>query len=358
MPRHQLQSTVGASSTEYMAAQGPARGPSFTDRTHADKAVTPVTDAPAASVTVVMANFNGERWIGEAIRSVQRQSLEDWELIVADDASTDASVEIVRAFARDDFRIRLLTARINAGPSTARNRALECARGRWITFLDSDDVLAEGRLESLMQLAETSDQGFVADDLLIMDENGLLTGHSLLGLEGFRSFDAVSLVRAPRLAYLKPMISAGLMTQLRYEERLRSGEDFDMLLRLLVKYDARISVYPPMGYRYRRRSGSLSTDRSADRQALRGMLDANTCFRASHTLSGSLATACARRDRSLKASLQWVDVTEAIREKRFVAALRHVVGHPAVLTCVMQFFQKRFSRLIFRHKRRARTYGL
>lgn len=331
----------------------------MSDCAHTEERAAKMSDhAAQPSVTVVMANFNGEHWIGEAIQSVQRQSLKDWELIVADDASTDASVEIVRAFADNDSRIVLLTSSSNAGPSAARNSALARARGRWITFLDSDDLFEEGRLKSLLENAQTYGAGVVADDLLIMDENGSLTGHSLLGLERFRTFDAVSLVRAPRLAYLKPMINAALVEGLRYDERLRSGEDFDLLLRLLARHDAQIGVYPAMGYHYRRRGGSLSTNRSADRQALRGMLDANTCFRTSYALSGSLAAACARRHRSLKASLHWVDVTEAVRERRFVTAVRHVIDHPRVLGCAMQFFKKRFSVLLFRNKRRAKTFGL
>jgi glycosyltransferase involved in cell wall biosynthesis len=107
------------------------------------------TSALAPSVTVVMANFNGENWIGEAIKSLQRQSVTDWELIVVDDASTDASAEIVRAAAANDPRIVLLTSSTNAGPGVARNRALACARGRWITVLDSDDLFADGRTDRL-----------------------------------------------------------------------------------------------------------------------------------------------------------------------------------------------------------------
>jgi succinoglycan biosynthesis protein ExoO len=148
------------------------------------------------------------------------------------------------------------------------------------------------------------------------------------------------------------------MAGLRYDERLRSGEDFDLLLRLLVKHDARIVVYPALGYYYRRRGGSLSTNKSADRQTLRGMLDANASFCASYAPSGKLAAACARRHRSLNASLHWVDVTEAIRERRFVTAVRHVIDHPRVLSCAVQFFKKRFSLLTFGNRRRAKTFGL
>lgn len=314
--------------------------------------------ASTPAVTVIMANFNGENWIGDAIRSVQRQSTADWELIVADDASTDASVQIVQRAADNDPRIVVLTTPSNAGPSVARNRALKRARGRWITILDSDDIFEERRLESLLAKAESDGADIVADDLLIMNESGVLTGHSLLDLQTPGTFDAVALVNAPQLGYLQPMIRTELLAGLRYDERVRSAEDFDLLLRILVKHDVRLVVYPAMGYHYRRRDGSLSTDKSADRPALRGMLEANARFRASHALSGRLAAACAHRHRSLETSLSWLDVTEAIREKRFVAAVRHAIAHPRVASCAVEFFKKRFYPLIFRSNRRAKTLGL
>jgi succinoglycan biosynthesis protein ExoO len=305
-----------------------------------------------------MANFNGANWIGQAIASVQRQTLTDWELIVVDDASSDESVALVRAAAASDPRIVLLASARNGGPSVARNRALACARGRWITVLDSDDTLTERRLESMLAAAEQNDSGIVADDPLIMNENGSMTGHSLLSLRTSTTFDAVALVSAPHLGYLKPMIKADLLAGLHYDEQVRSAEDFDLLLRLLVRHDTRITVYPGMGYCYRRRGGSLSTDKSADRPALRGMLEANARFRASHVLSSRLADACAQRHRSLETSLRWVDVTEAVREKRFGAALRHTVDHPPVLSCAVRFLKKRFNTLVLRHNERAETLGL
>jgi succinoglycan biosynthesis protein ExoO len=305
-----------------------------------------------------MANFNGANWIGEAIRSVQRQSVADWELIVVDDASTDASVEIVRAAAASDPRIVLLTSSSNAGPSVARNRALACARGRWITILDSDDVFADGRLESMLAKAKSDGAAIVADDLLIMNEGGALTGYSLLNLRAARTFDAVALVKAPHLGYLQPMIKTELLSGLRYDERVRSAEDFDLLLRVLVTHNAKMVVYPAMGYHYRRRDDSLSTDKSADRRALKGMIEANARFRASHALSGKLAEACAYRERTLKTSLRWVDVTEAVRERRFAQALRHTIDHPSVLSCAARFLMKRFHFVVLRNKRRAKTLGL
>lgn len=340
---------------ETPAAGGPRNGSDH----HGERAeIRTSISALAPSVTVVMANFNGENWIGEAIRSVQRQSVSDWELIVVDDASTDASVEVVRAAAANDPRIVLLTSPSNAGPSVARNRALACARGRWITILDSDDVFADGRLEAMLARGESDGVAIVADDLLIMNESGALTGYSLLNLRTARTFDAVALVKAPHLGYLQPMIKTELLAELRYDERVRSAEDFDLLLRVLVTHDARMVVYPAMGYHYRRRDDSLSTDKSADRRALRGMLEANARFRAAHTPSGRLANACAYRQRTLETSLRWVDVTEAVREKRFAQALRHTLDHPWVLGCAARFLMKHFHFVILRNKRRAKTLGL
>lgn len=317
-----------------------------------------LSSATAFAISVIMANYNGERWIAEAIRSVQAQSFEDWELIVVDDASTDASVEIVRTLASQDRRIVLLTSPRNAGPAAARNLALERVRGRWVTFLDSDDSYAEQRLDSLMAKAASDQRGIVADDLLIMDEGGTLTGHSLLGVEAVRSVDAIELMKKPVLAYLKPMIATRLLAGIRYDEHLRSGEDLDLLLRVLAKHDSSMSVFPVMGYNYRRRGGSLSTDRSAERKTLASMLDANQRFQASYAFSEKLSAVCAWRHRSLSASLHWVDVTEAIRQRRFTAALRHVADHPRVLGCAVQFFKKRIDRFVPGNKRRAKTLGL
>ncbi|SEK10027.1 glycosyltransferase family 2 protein [Paraburkholderia diazotrophica] len=342
---------------EHTTSRSPPREFDRIEERGTDRSIIPAP-VPLPAVSVIMANFNGENWIGEAIESVQRQSLADWELIVVDDASTDASVEIVRAAADNDPRIVLLTSSSNAGPSVARNRALTCARGRWITILDSDDAFAEGRLASLLARAEADGEGIAADDLLIMNESGSLTGHSLLDLKTATTFDAVALVNAPHLGYLQPMIKAELLGDLRYDARVRSAEDFDLLLRVLVKHDARMVVYPAMGYHYRRRDGSLSTDKSADRPALLGMLEANARFRASHALSGRLADACAHRHRSLETSLRWLDVTEAIRQRRFAAALRHTMDHPRVLSCAVQFVKKRVYPLVLRSNRRVKTLGL
>ena len=92
-----------------------------------------------ATVSVVMPAYNVAAYIGAAIDSVKAQTVADWELLVVDDGSTDATYETVRRLAAGDARIRLLQ-KSNGGISTARNMALAVSRGDFIAILDSDDI--------------------------------------------------------------------------------------------------------------------------------------------------------------------------------------------------------------------------
>lgn len=89
-------------------------------------------------VSVVMPLYNGERYVAEAIASVQAQTDPRWELLVIDDGSTDHGPAIVASMAKSDARIRLIRTK-NAGAAAARNTGLDAARGGFLTFLDCDD---------------------------------------------------------------------------------------------------------------------------------------------------------------------------------------------------------------------------
>ncbi|MEZ5912429.1 MAG: glycosyltransferase family 2 protein [Paracoccaceae bacterium] len=91
-------------------------------------------------VSVVMPVWNAAGFVAEAVASVRAQSFADWELIVVDDGSTDASVAEVERAADGDARIRLLRMPANAGPGPARSRAMAEAAGRFVAFLDCDDL--------------------------------------------------------------------------------------------------------------------------------------------------------------------------------------------------------------------------
>lgn len=108
-------------------------------------------------VSVVMPTYNSAAYVCDAIDSVVGQDFCDWELLVVDDASVDGTPELIRArYARDD-RVVLHAQAANKGAAVARNVAIEAAKGRFIAFLDSDDLWRSNKLAVQVPLLESSD---------------------------------------------------------------------------------------------------------------------------------------------------------------------------------------------------------
>ena len=98
-------------------------------------------------VSIITPSFNCGPFIAETIRSVQAQTYKDWELLFQDDCSTDGTREIVAAFAAEDSRIKYECNPERSGAAVTRNNALKRATGKWVAFLDSDDVWYPEKLE-------------------------------------------------------------------------------------------------------------------------------------------------------------------------------------------------------------------
>ena len=93
-----------------------------------------------ASVSVIVPVYNAEKWLRDALASLQAQSYSDFEVILVDDGSTDTSSSICREFCGMDSRFRLISQK-NAGVSAARNAGIDDAHGEWLAFLDADDTM-------------------------------------------------------------------------------------------------------------------------------------------------------------------------------------------------------------------------
>ena len=102
-------------------------------------------------VSVIMPSYNTAKYIGETIKSVQAQTYENWELIIVDDCSTDNTDSTIEPFLSDE-RIRYLKNSRNSGAAVSRNYALRKAKGKWIAFLDSDDLWLPDKLEKQINL--------------------------------------------------------------------------------------------------------------------------------------------------------------------------------------------------------------
>ena len=133
-------------------------------------------------VSVIMAARDAEAFVGRALRSLQAQTLDDFEVIVVDDASTDGTAQAVLAC--DDHRVRLVRLDANVGAAAARNVALEHVRAPLVAVLDADDVAWPGRLEAqVAYLREHPEVDVLGGQIRVVDGAGQVVGRRTYPLD-------------------------------------------------------------------------------------------------------------------------------------------------------------------------------
>ncbi len=125
-------------------------------------------------VSVIVPVYNAGRWIEDTILSVKSQTYKDFEMILIDDGSTDDSVEVIRRTAGADERIKLVdVGEKNLGAAHARNRGVELARGRYICYIDADDLWSPDKLEKQLAFMDENDAAFSFTGYEFADESGI-----------------------------------------------------------------------------------------------------------------------------------------------------------------------------------------
>ena len=117
-------------------------------------------------VSIIMPSYNTANYIGGSIDSVLRQTYQNWELLIVDDCSQDNTDEVVKPYLSDQ-RIKFFKNKSNSGAAVSRNKALREARGKWISFLDSDDTWAPLKLEKQIKFMEDNNYAFTFTDYRI-----------------------------------------------------------------------------------------------------------------------------------------------------------------------------------------------
>ena len=131
-------------------------------------------------VSIIMPSYNTSKFIVQTIESVQAQTYSNWELLIVDDCSTDNTDDTVKPFL-SDRRIHYLKNEKNSGAAVSRNRALREAKGRWIAFLDSDDLWKPEKLEKQINFMTNNGYAFSYTNYSEIDENGSLNGVTVTG---------------------------------------------------------------------------------------------------------------------------------------------------------------------------------
>ena len=127
----------------------------------------------SALVSIITPSYNSARFINECVSSVLGQTYTNWELIIVDDASDDNSRELISNIAARDNRIKFVFLTLNIGVAGARNIALEKSKGRYIAFLDSDDVWKKEKLTMQIHFMQSHDVSFSFSSYEPMSENGI-----------------------------------------------------------------------------------------------------------------------------------------------------------------------------------------
>ena len=140
-------------------------------------------------MSIVMPSYQCGQFIADSIRSVQAQTYQNWELIVVDDNSSDGTIETVMSLMAHDERIRLYQNSTNRGAAVSRNLALRNAKGRWIAFLDSDDLWKPTKLERQIEFMEENGYAFSYHEYIEIDEQDNELGVYVSGKERVCKFD-------------------------------------------------------------------------------------------------------------------------------------------------------------------------
>lgn len=123
-------------------------------------------------VSIITPVYNSEKFLRNTIDSVINQTHEKWELILVDDCSTDKSKEIIQEYMKHDKRVKYYKLDENSGAAVARNYALEKSTGRFIAYLDADDLWINDKLEKQIQFMMDNSYGFTCTNYEVIDEDG------------------------------------------------------------------------------------------------------------------------------------------------------------------------------------------
>jgi glycosyltransferase involved in cell wall biosynthesis len=293
--------------------------------------------------SIIVPAYNAEAFVARAITSALAQTEPRIEVIVIDDASTDATAAIVTRIAARDGRVRLLRSEVNGGPGAARNRGLDAARGEWVALLDADDSFEPRRLETLLALGNNRRADLVSNNLLLCTEGGNSDAGPMLPADMLSHEQPLSPAefvagnigsrRASRVSigFMHPIFRREFLERngIRYERRNRFGEDFLLYLDCLLN-GARWWVTPEPMYRYAVRAGSLTEVQTAAdllriRQTEEKLLRENPMVAA----DGDLARALRRHKAVIDRCYYYRAFTDAVKARAFAQALRLLFQTPS-----------------------------
>lgn len=205
-------------------------------------------------VSVITPSYNTCEYIIETIKSVQSQTYTNWEMIIIDDCSTDNTIEILNKYLKEsqEQRIRILRNAQNCGAAVSRNYALREAKGRWIAFLDSDDLWMPDKLEKQVFFMVKHQYGFTYTNYLEIDMNSNLLGRIVTGPKRITKSGMYKYCWPGCLTVMFDVEKIGLVQII----DIKKNNDYAMWLQICKKSDC--YLLDSILAKYRKREGSIS----------------------------------------------------------------------------------------------------
>lgn len=284
---------------------------------------------PAVSVLIPAYNVAG--YLDVSVGSALGQDV-DLEVVLVDDGSTDSTPETIRRLEADP-RVRAFRLPVNSGPSAARNKALDEARGEWVAFLDADDWFGPGRLSYLLKVAEEANAEAVSDDLLLINDGADKPWTTIYELTGWKQAGEGQRLSAAELCrrdwILQPMFRTAWLRehQLRFHPvRNWAGEDFEFYMNAMllgVNWVAARDAH----YFYRSRPGQLTGRRAI----AEGIIESLEAMARDPRVGRDPELSRAFSDRIGRVrAAQWVGLfADALRGHRWLRAAAMVLRSPA-----------------------------
>ncbi len=182
-------------------------------------------------VSIITPSYNSADFIAETIQSVKAQTYQNWEMLITDDGSTDNTIAIIETYTKHDPRIKLYRSNLRSGsPAAPRNRSIKEAKGKYIAFLDSDDLWEPFKLSEQVEFAETNQYAVVFSHYEKIMYDGQRNGRLVMTAN---QYDYRDLLKTDGIPWLTLMIRKDAIGSLSFIKEKK--EDYIFLLALLRK---------------------------------------------------------------------------------------------------------------------------
>ena len=213
-----------------------------------------------SKISVVMAVYNGQKYVREAIESILNQTFRDFEFIIVDDGSIDTTSEILKEYAREDERIKIITNPKNIGLTKSLNKAIKVAQGKYIARMDADDISLPERLERQIEfMRKNPEVGLLGTAYYEMNLKGEIVGDKFFPTSD-KKLKKI-LIKYNPFFHASVMIRKEILDKIGlYNENIPKAQDYDLWFRVTRSHKLANLDEPLMKRRYTKEMISIKKE--------------------------------------------------------------------------------------------------